>query len=133
MSKEVDKMIFRKAEKEPLPDRLRSGQTGHHPGWHGKNECSHVHPHDQLDHHCETPRVDNGICPGIWTPGGRRCEVFHDHILLYHVGLQILSLRISHPCPGIWSHGCLDRNVCGLDGTRNHIYMEIPQPQVVGA
>ena len=65
--------------------------------------------------------------------GGRRCEVFHDHILLYHVGLQILSLRISHPCPGIWPHGCLDRNVCGLDGTRNHIYMEIPQPQVVGA
>ena len=116
-----------------LPDRLRSGQTGHHPGWHGKNECSHVHPHDQLDYHCETPRVDNGICPGIWTPGGRRCEVFHDHILLYHVGLQILSLRISHPCPGIWPHGCLDRNVCGLDGTRNHIYMEIPQPQVVGA
>lgn len=99
----------------------------------GKYRSSHVHPHDQLDHHCETPRVDNGICPGIWTPGGRRCEVFHDHILLYHVGLQILSLRISHPCPGIWSHGCLDRNVCGLDGTRNHIYMEIPQPQVVGA
>ena len=86
-----------------------------------------------MDHHCETPRVDNGICPGIWTPGGRRCEVFHDHILLYHVGLQILSVRISHPCPGIWPHGCLDRNVCGLDGTRNHIYMEIPQPQVVGA
>lgn len=48
---------------------------------------------------------------------------------------QILNsiMGTADPCPGIWPHGCLDRNVCGLDGTRNHIYMEIPQPQVVGA
>lgn len=55
--------------------------------------------------------MGNGICTCIRVKSSRRCEIFHDHILYHHVGIQILPLCISHPLPGIWTNGCMDRNV----------------------
>ena len=78
--------------------------------------------------------------PLVWTmafvPGyglRRRCEIFHDHILLYDVGMQILPLCISDQSHGLRTDGRLDRNVRRLDCPQHHFYLEIPQSQVAAA
>ena len=53
--------------------------------------------------------------------------------LLYHVGMQVLSLCFPDPCPGLRAYGCLDRNVCRLDCPWDHFYLAFPQPQMAGA
>ena len=52
--------------------------------------------------------MDHGICSGVWAPCGRRCEIFHDHILLYDVAVPCESLYLPVPRMGI-------RPDCGLD------------------
>ena len=76
---------------------------------------------------------DHGICSGVWAPCGRRCEIFHDHILLYDVGMQILPLCISDQSHGLRTDGSLDRNVCRLDCPQYYFYLEIPQSQMAAA
>lgn len=92
-----------------------------------------MHSHDHVDHHCKTTGMNHGLCAGIWTPGSRRCEILHDHIMLYHVGVQVLSLHIPHKSLRLRPNGSMDRNVRRLDSTRNSIHVEIPQPAVAEA
>ena len=76
--------------------------------------------------------MDYVVYPGIWHESSRRCKIFHDHILLYNVGMQILSVRLSDPCDGIWTDGSMDRNVCGLDGQKYYFHLAIPQQKMAG-
>ena len=80
------------------------------------------------------------VKPVVWTmafvPGyGLRAagDVKFDHLLLYHVGVQVLSLCFPDPCPGLRAYGGLDRNVCGLDCSWDYFYLAFPQPQMAGA
>ena len=93
---------------------------------HGACKCKDVFPYGNLDYDCEADCMDAGIYSGIWTSCGRRCEIFNGCILYYNVAVQVLSVRDTDPVSGIWNDGCLDRNVCRLDGTCSNIYMEIP-------
>ena len=92
----------------------------------GACKCKDVFPYGNLDYDCEADCMDAGIYSGIWTSCGRRCEIFNGCILYYNVAVQVLSVRDTDPVSGIWNDGCLDRNVCRLDGTCSNIYMEIP-------
>lgn len=118
---------------DKLPDRICTDKTSHDPWRHGKRKCRYVFPYGDVDHDHETYRMDHGICTGIWASCGRRCEIFHDHILLYDVGMQILPLCISDQSHGLWPDGRLDRNVRRLDCPQHHFYLEIPQSEMAAA
>ena len=89
-----------------------------------------VLPHGILDHNCQTTCMGYGLHPCIRFKSSRRRKILNGYILHYHVGIQILSLCISHPLPGLRSNGRMDRNVYRLDHKRNHLRNPFPQPQV---
>jgi len=91
-----------------------------------------VSVYDGMDHSGKAYCMGAGIYSRLRYASGRRCEIFHDSFLYFHVGIPGEPLRVLMPCDGIWTDRCMDRNVYGLDGAGDRVYVPFPQQKVAG-
>ena len=106
----------------------------YHPSWrYGGRKCEDVFPDDGLDHSSKASCMGGILYSGLWYACCRGCEIFHDHFLCKHVGVQVLLMCISDPCYGYGTTGCMVGNVYRLDHPWDYFYLAVPQQEVAEA
>ena len=87
----------------------------------GSGECKTLYSYGNLDHDCQTCCMGIFFHSGIWIPCGWRCEVYNDRISTFDVVLQSASCNDSRKRIRNGTDGGMDRNVCRLVCTWNHL------------
>lgn len=90
-------------------------------GGNGSGECKTLYSYGNLDHDCQTCCMGIFFHSGIWIPCGWRCEVYNDRISTFDVVLQSASCNDSRKRIRNGTDGGMDRNVCRLVCTWNHL------------